>query len=106
MTLHRLAILSAVALAAITLACGVEDIGVGSGSIDIHNDDAVAVELLISDSPDCGLGMHSSLESGSTRDFPVGDDSYVCIGETPPGIRVQDGGQYTIRDGTLVPTSP
>lgn len=92
-------------LVTLSLACGVEEIGVGSGSIDIHNDDATAVDLLISDSPDCGLGMHSSLESGSTRDFPVGDNSYVCVGETPPGIRVENGGRYTLRGGTLVPTT-
>ncbi len=87
----------------ISLACAVEEIGMGSGSVDIHNSDSAAVTLLISDSPDCGLGMHSSLESGSTRDFSVGDDTYVCIGETPPGIRVEDGGKYEISGGTLVP---
>ncbi len=87
----------------ISLACAVEEIGMGSGSVDIHNSESAAVTLLISDSPECGLGMHSSLESGSTRDFSVGDDTYVCIGENPPGIHVEDGGRYEIRGGTLVP---
>jgi hypothetical protein len=87
----------------ISLACAVEEIGIGSGSVDIHNSDSAAVELLISDSPECGLGMHSSLESGSTRDFSVGDNTYVCVGEHPPGVQVEDGGRYEIRGGTLVP---
>ena len=99
----HLAVPLAALVLAISLACAVEEIGVGSGSVDIHNAGSAAVELLISDSPECGLGMHSSLESGSTRDFSVGDDTYVCIGENPPGIRVEDGGKYEIRGGTLVP---
>lgn len=94
-----------VALVTLT-ACQVEEIGTGDGSITITNEEDAEISVLISDNDDCVVGLHSSVNTSTRRMFSVGETSHVCVGEAPPGIPVQDGKTYALRDGTLVELQP
>lgn len=100
----RLAI-AAVPAIVFTLACAGEDIGLGDGMITVHNDEAREISVLISDTEDCVIGMHSSVNPEATRTFDIMTDeqgqSYFCMDEEVP-FPVEDGGHYAIRGGALV----
>lgn len=92
--------------ALMAIACGSEGIGMGSGSIIIHNEDSANVKILISDTPDCVIGLHSSVPGETQRFFDIGETSVVCVGENPPGVPVQDGKEYILQGGTLAEMRP
>ncbi len=100
----RLAIAAAPAIL-FALACAGEDIGLGDGTITVHNDESREIAVLISDTDDCVIGMHGSVNPQATRSFDIMTDeqgqSYFCINEEVP-FPVEDGGHYAIRGGALV----
>ena len=81
--------------------CQPEEIGGGTGSIQVHNEDGAQAEVLISDNSECMLGTQSSVESNTTRVFDVGEASWLCTGGR--GIPVEDGGSYVIEGGAARP---
>lgn len=91
-----------VILALIALSgCETEEIGMGSGSITVINDDSAEVRLLITDNAQCVVGLHSSVNSGTRRLFDIGEKSFVCVEENPPGVPVENGKTYHIDGGKL-----
>jgi hypothetical protein len=82
--------------------CVIEEFGVGSGTIHVHNDDSAPVDLLIADSTTCFAGTRSSVQPQAIRSFSVAEEAYVCLDEKPPAIKVVDGARYAIRGGALV----
>lgn len=94
--------LAVIALLSFT-ACEMEEIGTGSGSINVRNADDGTTAVLIADTKDCFAGLRGSVNSKSTRMFDVGDDSYLCVNETKPGYPVKNGGSYVISGGALSP---
>ncbi|HJN77033.1 MAG TPA: hypothetical protein QGF58_24125 [Myxococcota bacterium] len=96
--------LSLLVIAALSLtACEMEEIGTGSGSINVRNADDGTVDVLIADSKDCFAGLRGSVNSKSTRMFSVGEQSYLCVNETKPAFPVNSGGSYVIEGGALRP---
>lgn len=89
------------ALMALVLGCAGEDIGLGDGSITIHNRDDAPVTVLIGDAPECVVGMTSTIPAETVRQFDVGENTYVCVGKRPPGVRVADGAAYVLEGGSL-----
>jgi hypothetical protein len=85
----------------LALGCAGEDIGLGDGSIDVRNTDDAPVVVLLSDSPECVVGMTSTIPADTVRQFDVGESTYVCVGKEPPGVLVKDGGTYQIAGGSL-----
>jgi len=81
--------------------CKVEEIGGGDGTIYVRNDGDDEVEVMIADTEDCFAGLRSSVNTSTTRMFSVGESSYLCIDEKPPGHKVEDGKRYVLADGVL-----
>ncbi len=83
--------------------CATEEIGLGSGTITVHNDDDVNHEIMVSDSATCFAGMRTELGPNTTRAFSIDEaGAFFCIGEGG-GAQVQDGRRYVIRGGALAP---
>jgi len=82
--------------------CAVEEIGLGTGNITVHNGDDVTHEIVVSDSADCFAGMRTEIGSNVTRDFSVGDNTFFCVGKSG-GVTVKDGQRYVIRGGAVGP---
>jgi hypothetical protein len=82
--------------------CMVEEIGLGTGNITVHNDDDGTHEIVVSDTPDCFAGMRTEIGANVTRDFSVGENTYFCVGKSG-GVSVKDGQRYIIRGGAVGP---
>ncbi len=67
--------------------CSAQEIGTGS--------------VVVSDSPECLLGLHATLQDNTTRTFDVADPAWFCLQRGGAGMRVQDGGSYVVRGGAL-----
>jgi len=79
----------------------VEGIGMGSGSITVHNNDNDTHEVVISDDPSCTVGYRSELHGDTTRMYDVAETgSYMCIAGRG-GMKVENGGSYVVRGGAL-----
>jgi len=80
---------------------GEQGIGMGSGSITVHNSDNDTHEVVISDDPKCVVGYRSELHGDTTRQYDIAEEgAYMCIGEGG-GMRVENGGSYAVRGGAL-----
>lgn len=90
-------------IAFIAQLCQVEEFGLGSGSITVHNADSAALEIVVSDTASCFAGMRTELGPNTTRVFSIDENgAYFCVGEGG-GVAVANGGSYEIRGGALGP---
>lgn len=90
-------------IAFIAQLCEVEEFGLGSGSITVHNADATALEIMVSDKPNCFAGMRTELGPNTTRTFDIDENgAFFCVG-AGGGVSVTNGGSYEIRGGALGP---
>jgi len=85
--------------------CQVEEFGVGTGTITLHNGDKTTQEIMISDSATCFAGLRTEINSNSTRTFSIADEAYLCVGTGGGGVPVKDGASYTIHGGSVSPGS-
>ena len=83
--------------------CAVDEIGIGSGSIVVHNDDASTHEIVVSDNAKCVVGLHTEMRPNSTRDFPIDEGgAFFCV-DGGGGVAVKNGGRYVVRGGAVSP---
>ncbi|MFK7930856.1 MAG: hypothetical protein AB8H79_21915 [Myxococcota bacterium] len=83
--------------------CEVDEIGVGSGLITVHNDDSVTHEIVVSDNAKCVIGMRTELRPNTTRTFDIDENgAFFCVGGAG-GTAVQNGQRYTVRGGAVGP---
>lgn len=83
------------------MGCLAEEIGSGSGSITVSNRDAVDYAIVISDTPDCIIGLKGSLEDNTQRMFGVAENSYFCLQKGGAGVSVVNGGVYEVKGGVF-----
>ena len=76
----------------------VEEFGVGTGSITVHNDNDKPIEVMVSDTNTCFAGLRASLGANTTRQFDVAEQAFLCVGpNASAGTAVTDGNSYEIR---------
>lgn len=68
--------------------------------ISLFNSDGHSYKLLLSGGNACFTGTQTSIAS-NTATTVSSKTKYICLNETTPAYRVEDGKDYVIRDGEL-----
>lgn len=99
-TVLRLCLL--LAASALFAAC-LPQANLNQGSFSLQNTDASDHKLLLSETEDCGLGLRTSVthNTQTTFDVALNKPSYLCVGETPPPVKVEAGKAYSIQGGSV-----
>lgn len=83
--------------------CAIEEIGVGGGLITVHNNDAEVHEIVVSDNPQCVVGLKTELRGNTTRTFDIDENgAFFCVGGAG-GVKVTNGARYVVRGGAVGP---
>jgi hypothetical protein len=94
-----------VALTALVLCTGCLDMGPPMATIYVHNGDATATELRVTDNAECQLGLTGTLgqNTRTTYEVPEATGGYICLGAgATTGFAVKGGGYYLVKGTTLV----
>lgn len=88
---------------ALLLSAGCIEEAAPTGSVEIHNADTTAHKLRVTDNADCQLGLNGELgpNTRSSYDVDLAAGAYICVGDKKPGVKVTNGGFYTIKGGAL-----
>ncbi|MCB9758494.1 MAG: hypothetical protein H6739_01510 [Alphaproteobacteria bacterium] len=73
------------------------------GTINVKNADATKWSLLITNDEACTIGLRTSINQNTQTTFDVDKtlDSFVCVDEKKPAIKVNAGESYEIRGGRI-----
>ena len=97
-----LRLLSLLAASLLFVAC-LPQANLNNGSFSLKNSDKTDYKLLLSETEDCGMGLRTSVghDTQTTFDVALTKPSYLCVGETPPPVKVEAGKAYVIVGGSV-----